>query len=144
MEAKVQSLIKMIFVAVPTGFGAERTFNLFTDFVELPVWGVPVTTFGAAAAGAALSLFFGEPIKGARALWGQLAAACIFGTALAVLAADGLNLDWAEKHLSMFALVCAALIRWFLPVTIERAKQLIKEFKLSFKFLKSDDKGGEK
>ena len=141
MEAKVTSLIKLITVGASAGAGFDGAFSVFSNFVDLPVWGVPVTTFGAAAAGAALSLFFGEPIPNRRSLWGQIAAACLFGTALAVLSADGFNWDWAHKHMSMFALMCAALIRWFLPVTIERVKVLIKDLKLNFKLFKSDNKG---
>lgn len=145
MEAKVQFL-KLIATAAPAGFGFDKAFNVFGKFVELPVWGVPVTTFGAAAAGAALSLFFGEPIESRKLFWGQIFASCLFGTAVAVLSADGFNWDWAEKHISMFALFCAAIIRWFLPVTIERGKALIKDIKLNFKFIKSDNNppGGDK
>ena len=44
-----------------------RLFQLFNSYIEQPVWGVPVTVFGAAAAGAALSLFFGDPLPTRRA-----------------------------------------------------------------------------
>ena len=48
----------------------------------------------------------------------------------AVLVADGMNWDWAQKNIGMFALVTAAVIRWWLPSIIERGKQIIKDFKV--------------
>ena len=106
-------------------------FNALTSYVQTPVWGIPVTVIGAAGAGAVLSLFFGDPLTTRRDLFGQTLAATIFGCAVAVLAADGFDLDWATKNMSMFALMSSAILRWFLPTIIERGKQMIKEFKFS-------------
>jgi hypothetical protein len=43
--------------------------------------------------------------------------------------------------MSMFALMSAAIMRWFLPTIIERGKQFIKEFKFSFT---KKSEGGDK
>lgn len=126
------SLTKLVVTAGGTGAVTSPVFQLFTSYIQQPVWGVPVTLFGAAAAGAGLSLFFGDPLPTRRALFGQVLAATFFGAGVAVLAADGMDWDWATKNISMFALISAAMIRWFLPSIIERIKQLIKEFKFSF------------
>lgn len=126
------SLTKLVVTAGGTGAVTSPVFQLFTSYIQQPVWGVPVTVFGAAAAGAGLSLFFGDPLPTRRALFGQVLAATFFGAGVAVLAADGMDWDWATKNISMFALISAAMIRWFLPSIIERIKQLIKEFKFSF------------
>ncbi|QKW95598.1 hypothetical protein AXL3_24 [Stenotrophomonas phage vB_SmaS-AXL_3] len=128
----VMSLTKLVVTAGGTGAVTSPVFQLFTSYIQQPVWGVPVTVFGAAAAGAALSLFFGDPLPSRRALFGQVLAATFFGAGAAVLAADGMDWDWATKNISMFALISAAMIRWFLPSVIDRIKQLIKEFKFSF------------
>ena len=125
------SLVKLAFASAGTGVTSSPLFNLFNAYISTPVWGVPVTVMGAAAAGAALSLFFGDPIESRRGLFGQVAAATVFGAATAVLVADGMNWDWAQKNISMFALMSAAVLRWFLPTIIERGKQFIKEFKFS-------------
>lgn len=126
------SLTKLVVTAGSTGAVTSPFFQLFTSYIQQPVWGVPVTVFGAAAAGAGLSLFFGDPLPSRRALFGQILAATFFGAGVAVLVADGMDWDWATKNISMFALISAAMIRWFLPSVIERIKQLIKEFKFSF------------
>lgn len=126
------NLTKLLATAGGAGAATSPLFQLFTNYIQQPVWGVPVTVFGAAAAGAALSLFFGDPLPTRRALFGQTLAATFFGAGIAVLVADGMDWDWAEKNISMFALMSAAMIRWFLPSVIERIKQLIKEFKFSF------------
>lgn len=126
------SLTKLVVTAGSTGAVTSPFFQLFTSYIQQPVWGVPVTVFGAAAAGAGLSLFFGDPLPTRRALFGQVLAATFFGAGVAVLAADGMDWDWATKNISMFALISAAMIRWFLPAIIDRIKQLIKEFKFSF------------
>jgi hypothetical protein len=125
------SLFKLVLTSAGTGATSSPLFNFFNAYISTPVWGVPVTVMGASAAGAALSLCFGDPVESRKALFGQVAAATAFGTAFAVLAADAMNWDWAEKNLSMFAMMSAALCRWFLPTIIERGKQLIKDFKFS-------------
>lgn len=126
------SLFKLIGTTAGTGALTSPFFQLFTTYVQQPVWGVPVTVIGASAAGATLSLFFGDPLPTRRALFGQVMAATFFGAAGAVLVSDAMDWEWASKNISMFAMVSAALIRWFLPSIIERVKQLIKEFKFSF------------
>ena len=93
---------------------------------------MPVTIVGAAAVGAGMSLFFGDPIQSRKSLFGQVTASTAFGVAVEVLCADALNLEWAQKNLSMFVMMMAAIMRWFLPSAIERGKQVIKEFKFSF------------
>lgn len=128
----IVSLIKLTGASAGTAMGITPVVDLFNVYIQLPVWGVPVTVFGAAGFGAALSLFFGDPLKTRRELFGQTLGATFFGVACAVLAADGLNWAWATKNMSMFALMSAAILRWFLPTIIERGKQLIKDFKFSF------------
>ena len=130
-EATV-SLIKLVATSAGTAGFISSILDAFTTYVQLPVWGVPVTVIGAAGAGAILSLFFGDPLETRRDLFGQTIAATFFGAACAVLVSDGLNWDWAAKNMAMFALMSAAMIRWFLPSVIERGKQLIKDFKFSF------------
>ena len=137
----LMSLTKLLVTAGGTGAATSPLFQLFTSYVHQPVWGVPVTVFGAAAAGAGLSLFFGDPLPTRRALFGQVLAATFFGAGSAVLVADAMDWEWATKNISMSALISAAMIRWFLPSIIERVKQLIKEFK--FSFTKRNDNGGE-
>lgn len=137
----LMSLTKLLVTAGSTGAAISPLFQLFTSYVHQPVWGVPVTVFGAAAAGAGLSLFFGDPLPTRRALFGQVLAATFFGAGSAVLVADAMDWEWATKNISMSALISAAMIRWFLPSIIERVKQLIKEFK--FSFTKRNDNGGE-
>ena len=128
-EATV-SFIKLTATAIATGATVPPFAVVFGSYVSTPVWGVPVSVIGAAAFGAGLSLFFGDPLPTRRALYGQTLAATFFGTASAVLVADGMNWDWAQKNIGMFALVTAAVIRWWLPSIIERGKQIIKDFKV--------------
>lgn len=125
----IVSFVKLTVTSVAAGAGSAPVAKLFTDYVSLPVWGVPVSVIGAAAFGAGLSLFFGDPIPSRRSLYGQVLAATFFGAACAVLVADGMDWDWAQKNISMFALMSAAILRWFLPTVIERGKQLVKEFR---------------
>lgn len=132
MKEEVANFVKMISTSAGTGVATSPVFQLLTNYVNQPVWGVPVTVFGASAAGACMSLFFGDPLPTRRALFGQVLAATFFGAGSAVLAADAMDWEWATKNISMFALISAALIRWFLPSIIERVKELIKEFKFSF------------
>lgn len=131
-EEGFMSLFKLVGTTVGTGAVTSPLFQLFTTYVQQPVWGVPVTVMGASAAGATLSLFFGDPLPTRRALFGQVLAATFFGAASAVLLSDAMGWEWASKNISMFAMISAAMIRWFLPSIIERVKQLIKEFKFSF------------
>lgn len=126
----ILSFAKLVTASVVTGAASTPTLRLFTEYVSLPVWGVPISVIGAAAFGAGLSLFFGDPIPTRRALYGQILAATFFGAAWAVLVADGMEWAWAQKNISMFALSSAAVVRWFLPTVIERGKQLVREFKL--------------
>lgn len=135
------SLIKLSITSAGTAVASSPLIHAFNSYVQLPVWGVPVTVFGAAGAGAILSLFFGDPITSRRSLFGQTLAATVFGVAVAVLVSDGLNWDWAIKNMAMFAMMSAAALRWFLPSIIDRGKQFIKEFK--FSFTKRQD-GGDK
>lgn len=107
-------------------------FPFFDKMFTIPIFGVQVTTIGAAAVGAGLSLFFGDPIESRRSLFGQVAAATAFGVGSGILLADAFNLAWAQKNLQMFVMMDAAIMRWFLPSIIERGKQLIKDFKFSF------------
>lgn len=139
MKEEVANFVKMLSASTGTGVVTSPVFQLFTQYVSQPVWGIPVTVFGAAAAGACMSLFFGDPLPSRRALYGQVMASTLFGAAAAVLAADAMNWEWAAKNISIFALVSAALIRWFLPSIIDRVKQLIKEFR--FSFTKKDGEG---
>lgn len=116
---------------VGAGFG-NWVFPFFDKMFTIPIFGVQVTTIGAAAVGAGLSLFFGDPIESRRSLFGQVAAATAFGVGSGILLADAFNLAWAQKNLQMFVMMDAAIMRWFLPSIIERGKQLIKDFKFSF------------
>ena len=124
------SFFKLAATATAAGAASPPVVNLFSQVVNVPVWGVQVSVVGAAAFGAGLSLFFGDPLPTRRALYGQTLAATVFGTACAVLVADGMNWDWAQKNISMFALMSAAVIRWFLPTALEQGKVIIKSFKL--------------
>lgn len=132
------SFIKLSVATLATGATTSPIFRILTESVQFPVWGVPVSVIGAAACGAGLSLFFGDPLPTRRSLYGQIVAATIFGVAVAVLLADGMDWDWAQKNIGMFALMSAAMTRWFLPSTIDRGKQLIREVKLP-SIRKSDD-----
>lgn len=123
------SFFKLTASAVVTGAVVPPIAAVLGSYVQTPVWGVPVSVIGAAAFGAGLSLFFGDPLPTRRALYGQTLAATFFGAAAAVLVADGMDWDWAQKNIGMFALVTAAVVRWWLPSIIERGKQLIKEFR---------------
>ena len=124
------SFIKLTVATVATGAGTSSFFELLSKSVQFNVWNVPISVAGAAAFGAGLSLFFGDPIESRRALYGQVLAATAFGAALAVMLADGMQWAWAQKNIAMFALMTAAMTRWFLPSVIERGKQLIKEVRL--------------
>lgn len=139
MKEEVANFVKMLSASTGTGVVTSPVFQIFTQYVNQPVWGIPVTVFGAAAAGACMSLFFGDPLPTRRALYGQVIASTLFGAAAAVLAADAMDWDWAAKNISIFALISAAMIRWFLPAIIERGKQLIKEFR--FPTTKKDGEG---
>lgn len=129
----VSSFIKLTLSTTAAGVGSNWFFPLLDSFFDIPVFGVPVTTFGAAAIGAGLSLFFGDPIETKRSLFGQVLAAMFFGVAIAALLADGFQLDWAKRNFPMFALVMGGSIRWFLPSFIIKGKELIADFKLSFR-----------
>ena len=137
----IVSLIKLSVASLGTAAASSPFIDAFNAYVQLPVWGVPVTVFGAAGAGAILSLFFGDPLTSRKSLFGQTLAATVFGVAVAVLVSDGLDWDWAMKNMSMFALMSAAVLRWFLPTIIDRGKQLIKDFKFSFT---KKSEGGDK
>lgn len=127
--APVLALDVAALAAVATG---KPEFSLlFDDLFQIPLWGVPVTTFGAAATGAGLSLVIGEPLTH-RQMWGQVLLSMFFGVAFATLVADAMDLQWATKHPSLFALVAAGLTRWFMPAVYDRGKQLIAEFTFSF------------
>ena len=115
----------------------QNIVQMVNAFFSMLIWNIPVTTFGAAAFGAGLSRFFGEPVSKQRNFWGQMAAACFFGTAIAALVAGAFDLKWAKENMSLFALINAACIRWFLQTIIDRAKLIIKEYKLSLNFGKS-------
>lgn len=132
MKEEVANFVKMMSASTSTGVATSPVFQLLTNYISQPVWGIPVTVFGASAAGACMSLFFGDPLPTRRALFGQTLAATFFGAAGAVLVSDAMDWEWASKNISMFAMISAALIRWFLPSIIERGKQLIKEFKFPF------------
>ena len=47
---------------------------------------------------------------------------------------------WATDNISMFTMLMAAMIRWFLPTIIERVKSLIQTFKFSFTKKPGEDK----
>lgn len=142
MKGELMNLTKLLVASSGTSAVAHPLFQILDGYVQQPVWGVPVTVFGAAACGAAMSLFFGDPLPSRRALFGQTLSATIFGAGLAVLLSDAMNWVWATKHLEMFALVCAAMIRWFLPTIIERTKQLIKSFTIKIPLSKRDNEPG--
>ena len=124
--------MKLAGTSAGAGVVSSPFFQMFTSYIQQPVWGVPVAVIGAAGFGVGLSLFFGDPIPTRKALFGQCLAATFFGAGAAVLLADGMDWTWAEKNIAMFAMISGAIIRWFLPSMIERVKQLIKEFKFSF------------
>lgn len=128
----IVSFFKLIGASTTTAVASSPLVDAFSIYVQLPVWGVPVTVIGAAGFGAVLSLFFGDPLPTRRDLFGQTLGATFFGVAVAVLAADGLDWEWATKNMAMFALMSAAILRWWLPTIIERGKQLIKDFKFTF------------
>ena len=124
------SFIKLTAASVLASVSTNPIFEAFTKTGAFNIWNVPISVVGAAAFGAGLSLFVGDPIPTRRALYGQVLAATAFGTAVAVLAADAMSWTWAQKNIAMFALMSAAMIRWFLPTIIDRGKQLIKEARL--------------
>lgn len=132
MKEELLNFLKVVSATGGAATVSSPLFKLFTDYIQQPVWGVPVTVFGAAAAGSILSLFFGDPLSSRRSLFGQVLASTFFGAGAAVLVSDAMNWDWAAKNISMFAMMSAAMIRWFLPSIIERVKQLIKAFNFSF------------
>lgn len=140
MKIELANLVKFTVATGGAALASTPVFKLFTTYVNMPVWGVPVTLWGAAAAGSILSLFFGDPITTRRMLFGQTMAAMFFGVGLAVLASDAMNWEWATKNLSMFAMMSAAMLRWFLPSLIIRGKQLIHTFSFSFTKKRGDDK----
>jgi hypothetical protein len=128
-KGELLTLLKLAVVSGGAAAAQSPVTEIMTHYFKTPVWGVPVTVIGAAGAGAVMSLFFGDPIARRRDLYGQTIAATMFGCAVAVLAADGMGWQWAHNNMPMFALMSAAMIRWFLPTTIERIKALIKEFR---------------
>lgn len=127
----IVEFLKLAATAGATGAAGEPFLRVFNEYVQQPVWGVPVTVFGAAMFGAALSLCFGDPVPSRKSLFTQIFASAAFGAGLAVLLADAANLEWAQKNMAMFAMITAAILRWFLPSAIDKVKQLIKDFKLS-------------
>lgn len=126
-------------VSITIGMATSPLFQLFTAYVKQPVWGIPVTVIGAAAAGAALSLFFGDPLPSRKALFGQVIASTFFGAGVAVLVSDAMGWSWATRNISMFTMLSAAMIRWFLPSIIDRGKQFIHDFKFTFSKKEGDD-----
>lgn len=125
--------------SITIGLATSPIFQVFTSYIKQPVWGIPVTVMGAAAAGSALSLFFGDPLPSRRALFGQLIASTFFGAGVAVLVSDAMGWAWATRNISMFTMLSAAMIRWFLPSVIDRGKQFIHDFKFSFTKKEGDD-----
>lgn len=121
--------IKLAMTALAAGLAAP-TMEAAPKIIQVPVLGVPIAVVAAALAGAALSLFFGDPITSRRALFGQTFTAAIFGTCIAVLMADGMGWVWAQKNITMFALMSAAMLRWFLPGLIHKIGEVIRDFKL--------------
>src|SRR5690606_19690093 len=107
------SLIKLTATAAGVGVTGAPLVEILTQYVQLPVWGVPVTVVMAALAGAVLSLFFGDPVESRKSLWGQVLGSTAFGTAVAVLVADGMGWGWMQRNIPMSALMSAAVIRWF-------------------------------
>lgn len=126
--------LKLVLSSTVIGAGTESILVPVLDKIfYVPVFGVPVTVIGAAALGAGLSLFFGDPIESRRSLFGQVAAATVFGVSSGVLFVDAFQLEWARKNMAMFVMMNAAIMRWFLPTAIERVKTIIKEFRLPHK-----------
>lgn len=130
-EELASSFLKLVASSTAMGAGADKiVLPLLNGFFQVPVFGVPVTVIGAAAVGAGMSLFFGDPIESRRSLFGQVSAATAFGVGAGVLFADAFHLEWAQKNMAMFVMMTAALMRWFLPTVIEKVKTIITEFKL--------------
>lgn len=130
-EAAV-SLTKLTATSIGTAAASSPFLDAFNAYVQLPVWGIPVTVVGAAGFGALLSLFFGDPILDRRSLFGQVLGAAFFGCAVAKLSSDALNWKWAHDNAALAAMVTAAVLRWFLPSFIEKGKQVIRDLKFSF------------
>ena len=135
----ILSFLKLTATVAGAAVAGAPVIDIFNHYIQTPVWGIPVTVIGAAGAGAVLSLFFGDPLTTRRELFGQTFAASVFGAAVAWLAARALQWDWAISNMSMFALVSAAMLRWFLPSVIERGKSLIKEFRFTLDQKKKGD-----
>lgn len=130
-EEMATSFLKLVLSSTAIGAGTESiVVPVLNGIFQVPVFGVPVTIIGAAAVGAGMSLFFGDPIESRRSLFGQVSAATAFGVGSGVLFADAFHLEWAQKNMAMFVMMNAALMRWFLPTVIEKVKTIIKEFKL--------------
>lgn len=128
--AAIVSFAKLAASAAVAGGMSRPVVNVFDSYVNVPVWGMPVSVLGAAAFGAGLSLFFGDPIESRRSLYGQIVAATVFGTAGSMLLGDAMDWKWAQENVAMFALIAAAIMRWFLQPVIDRGKGVIHEFKL--------------
>ena len=109
---------------------ATPTFKIFADAMKLPLADASIGIFLAGLAGAGLSMFFGDPIEGKRNLWGQVLGSAIFGTTIATMLSDAMGWSWAVKNPYMFALIVAALTRWWLPSIITRGKQIIGELNI--------------
>lgn len=137
----IVSLLKLALTTAGAGVVSAPALDALNAQIHLPVWVVPVTVIAAAGAGAALSLFFGDPLTTRRDLWGQTLGATAFGTALAVLVSDAFDWDWASKNMEMAAMMSAAMVRWFLPTIIDRGKQFIRDLKFSFS---KKTEGGDK
>jgi len=126
------SLSKLTATSIGTAAASSPFLSAFNAYVQLPVWGIPVTVVGAAGFGALLSLFFGDPITDRRSLFGQVLGSAFFGCAGAKLVSDALDWSWAQENMALFAMVSAAIIRWFLPTIIEKVKQSIREYRIPF------------
>lgn len=143
MGDAVSSFLKLVVSSTALGAWASAVILPIVDkAIRVPAFGVPVSLVGAAAVGAGLSLFFGDPIQSRKSLFGQVTAATAFGLCAGVLAAEALSLKWAQDNIGMFVMMVSALMRWFLPSLIAKGKDVIKSFKFP-SFTKSDD-GGDK
>lgn len=113
---------------IGTGLAALTSIGVINDW-SVPLFGVPLTVIGMAAAGAYLSFAYGEPVKSRKKLY-TLAIANTFLAAVSVaVLPQWLGWEWSSHKLEApLAGMFAFAARFAVQPLIDTVPELIRKF----------------